>query len=123
MNKDLEIVIIEDESVYQKIDSDALTVLSCNLYFCNTLSIAVDLSKLIYPNMYIVDLGSLDRNVIWVIEELRKSEHCKDAVVIVLTASEDESMHAKAREAGANEVLFKPLEKGQLVSVVESFRT
>lgn len=122
MNKDLEIVIIEDESTDQKIDVDALTV-PCNLYFCNTLSLAVGLSKLIYPNVYIVDLGLPDGNVIWVIEQLRNSEYCKDAVVIVVTASKDKSMHARAIAAGANEVLFNPLEKGQLVSVIESFRT
>lgn len=67
----------------------------------------------------IVDLHLPDGDGIGLIEEMRES--CPGVPVVVLTISEDPEEHARAREAGAEEVLSKSDDLPEILAAVRRY--
>ncbi len=67
--------------------------------------------------MAIVDLYLADGEGIGLIDEMRGS--CPGVPVVVLTVSEDPAEHARAREAGADEVLSKAADLDEIVATIK----
>ncbi len=65
----------------------------------------------------IVDLYLADGEGIGLIDEMRGS--CPGVPVVVLTVSVDPAEHARAREAGADEVLSKAADLDEIVATIK----
>ena len=65
----------------------------------------------------VVDLYLADGEGIGLIDEMRES--CPGVPVVVLTISVDPAEHARAREAGADEVLSKAADLDEIVGTIQ----
>lgn len=72
------------------------------------------------PDLLIVDLGMPEVDGIELLEELRPAERLPYPLVVLVVSGEDRmsTRAARARAAGAAEVLEKPFNRAQLVAAV-----
>ncbi len=71
------------------------------------------------PDIIIVDLNMPVMNGVRFLRSLRDGLNI-DIPVIVLTTSDQEAVHAEAREAGADDVFVKPDTQDKLVAIVRT---
>jgi two-component system chemotaxis response regulator CheY len=76
-------------------------------------------AKMDEPDLIITDINMPNLDGFAMIRELRATEHFADKPIIALTAYGEEQLE-KAREAGANEALTKPMNLEELVELVNS---
>lgn len=117
--RDLQLVVVEDDPVYQEYYLGALQPLRCHLSFCHTLSLAVSLSEFVLPDAIIVDLFLPDGDGVKAITEILDQISAKVPYIIVVTGSTDEALHQRALKAGANKILVKPISESELISTLE----
>ncbi len=120
MNRDLKIIVVEDDPLYQAVYVDAISPLQCHLSFCYTISLAVELSVLINPDVIVVDLGLPDGDGTEAITNIRQKLSKNPPFVVVVTGSENPDRHQAALEAGANKVMVKPIDAEGLQNVLRS---
>ena len=73
------------------------------------------------PDLVLMDLGMPEVDGVEATKVIRRSEEVADVPIVALTGFGD-IVAAKAREAGCDLVLYKPLPFEILVSVIEDFR-
>jgi DNA-binding response OmpR family regulator len=76
-------------------------------------------AKMDRPDLIITDINMPNLDGFNMIRELRATEQFADTPIIALTAYGEEQL-GKAREAGANEAVTKPMNLGELVRLVNS---
>ena len=118
--KDLELIIVEDDPIYQGIYIEAIHGAKAHLTFCGTVSLAVSLCSLITPDVIIVDLGLPDGDGVEAIQKIRENDESASAYVIVATGSTNSDEHQRALDAGANKVLVKPIDSEDLQSTLQA---
>ena len=74
------------------------------------------------PDLIILDLMMPGMNGYEVIDYLRNQDNLPDIPILLVTANTSVN-HQQANEAGANEVLYKPLDIKQFLTKVELFNT
>ena len=108
--RDIELIIVEDDPIYQGIYAESIRGIDVHMSFCGTVSLAVSLFSLITPDAIIVDLGLPDGDGVDAIKEIINSSVAVAPYIIVATSSTDASHHQRAIEAGANKVMVKPID-------------
>lgn len=72
------------------------------------------------PDLVILDLHMPHMGGTEFIERLRAGDHPLDVMVLVLTADDDPETLDRARRAGADQVLTKPIDATELLAEVET---
>jgi len=72
------------------------------------------------PNIIILDLMMPEMNGYEVIDDLRHHQNLPNIPILLMTANQDVS-YEDARNAGANSLVYKPLDLTQFLEKVESF--
>ena len=70
------------------------------------------------PTLVLVDVNMPVMDGLALTRELRKDRALKDVPVLLLTGEKSEDLQRKGREAGANELLTKPLQAAELQAAV-----
>jgi len=70
------------------------------------------------PTLVLVDVNMPVMDGLALTRELRKDRALKDVPVLLLTGEKSEDLQRKGREAGANELLTKPLQAAELHAAV-----
>ncbi len=71
------------------------------------------------PDLAIVDINLPGGNGFTVMDRLSASPQCPDIPVILVTASEEEGLRAKARLHGASAFLEKPFSSSRLIEAID----
>lgn len=117
---DLEMIIVEDDPLYQSIYVDALRGFGAHLTFCNSVQLAASLFELISPDVIIVDLGLPDGDGVDAIARVRDNSDPHKPYIVVVTSSDDAHRHQQALNAGASKVLIKPIDAEEFQTVLRS---
>lgn len=72
-----------------------------------------------FPALVLLDLGMPKVDGIEVLEWIRSTPICEDLEVFVVTGRDDPTQFERAKRAGADRVIAKPVEAGKLRDVVE----
>lgn len=117
------ILIVEDDLQNQMI----YKILFSEKYFIQICSDGNEFDDAIKKDdfdLFIIDLAIPgNKNGIQIIQELKGMDAYKQAPVLVITAFAFRKDRIAALEAGATEVLIKPVPNNTMVKVVESFFT
>ena len=70
------------------------------------------------PTLVLADVNMPVMDGLTLTRELRKDRALKDVPVLLLTGEKSEDLQRKGREAGANELLTKPLQAAELQAAV-----
>jgi len=70
------------------------------------------------PTLVLADVNMPVMDGLALTRELRKDRALKDVPVLLLTGEKSEDLQRKGREAGANELLTKPLQAAELHAAV-----
>ena len=71
------------------------------------------------PDMIMLDIMMPDMDGFETLAEIKKNDALKDVPVVFLTADTESETVAKAKAAGALELLTKPFKKDELLELVE----
>lgn len=104
----MELIVVEDDPIQQGIYLEWLRSFDLQVSFCHTFASAVELLAVIAAQAVTVDLNLPDGDGIAVIEEIIKQDG-RTPYILVVTSSTNEAEHQRARDAGADEVLVKPI--------------
>ena len=114
MNRLAEIILVEDDPLYQELYTDELCTLGANIAYCSTIDQANLVATELPPDAIIVDIGLPDGDGVELIEGLLSKSYFQNTLVIVVTASNDSKQHERAISAGADRVITKPFEAGAI---------
>jgi two-component system chemotaxis response regulator CheY len=70
------------------------------------------------PTLVLVDVNMPVMDGLTLTRELRKDRTLKDVPILLLSGEKSEELRQKGREAGANELLTKPLQAAELHAAV-----
>lgn len=114
------ILIVEDTSFEQKLLAGIVSKLGFHYLICGNGLEAITLLK---EQHAVVDLMLLDLNMP-VIDGISTLGHCKahypDLPIIIVTSSEDADDLAQTEKWGADALIRKPVELGNMKTVIES---
>ena len=78
---------------------------------------ALEMFDEIQPEVVLVDLMMPGINGVETVRQIRATGY--DAPIIAFTATEDETIHQEAEDAGCDKVLLKPLRSSRLLAEIE----
>ena len=111
------LLIVEDDPIHQELYIDFLPGDS-QLMFCDRAFQAISLARLVMPAMIFVDLGLPGGDGIKVIEQLRQSISGPPPAILVVTGDTDPKRHQAALDAGAQQVVTKPMTEERLAEAI-----
>lgn len=82
---------------------------------------AVEVAHASLPAVILMDIGLPKWGGVAAIRDIRSDKKLRECPVVVVTAYDTPGMRLEALEAGANEVLAKPVDFDLLISVLEQF--
>ena len=109
----IELMVVEDDPIQQGIYLEWLRGFDLQVSFCHNFASVLGLSSLVSAQAVIVDLNLPDGDGVAAIEEIIKQAN-QAPYILVVTSSKNETEHQRARDAGANEVLVKPIKEEQM---------
>ena len=118
MNDAVEIIVVEDDPLYQTLYADELCAIEANVSYCSNLAAADLLIHDMPPDAIIVDLSLPDGDGTQIVEKLATSESGTPPMIIVVTAHTDAQRLAAVERAGAQRVITKPFEAGAIQSAL-----
>lgn len=119
-SKAKKILIADDEPDILEIVSYNLQKEGYDVYTAKDGQEALDMAKMLQPDLIILDIMMPHKTGIEVCATLRSLQAFKDTLIIFLTALNDESSHIKGLETGADDYVSKPISTKILVSRVNA---
>lgn len=119
-SKAKKILIADDEPDILEIVSYNLQKEGYDVYTAKDGQEALDMAKMLQPDLIILDIMMPKKTGIEVCATLRSLQAFKDTLIIFLTALNDESSHIKGLETGADDYVSKPISTKILVSRVNA---
>ena len=118
MNDAAEIIVVEDDPLYQTLYADELCTIEANVSYCSNIAAADLLINDMPPDAIIIDLGLPDGDGAGIVAKLANLDSGKRPLVIVVTADADAQRLAAVERAGAQRVISKPFEAGAIQSAL-----
>lgn len=119
-SKAKKILIADDEPDILEIVSYNLQKEGYDVYTAKDGQEALDMAKMLLPDLIILDIMMPKKTGIEVCAALRGLQSFQDTLIIFLTALNDESSHIKGLETGADDYVSKPISTKILVSRVNA---
>lgn len=118
MSEAVEIIVVEDDPLYQTLYADELCAIEANVSYCSNIATADLVISEMPPDAIIIDLSLPDGDGVQIIERLVKGESSPRPFIIVVTAETDPEKLEAVERAGAQRVISKPFEAGALQSAL-----
>lgn len=122
MQKNTKILLVEDDALVQLVHKHKFEKLGCQVDIASNGAEALQCYKKNLYDIAFVDIGLPDMTGNEVIQHIRKKEGGKKHMcVIALTAYSDDDNRKRARDAGADVVLSKPIADEELAKTLEKY--
>ena len=119
---DLNVLVVDDYIVNQKLTEAILELLECNVEVVSSGSEAIDLYKKNDFNAIILDILMDDVDGYEVTKQIRKLEKNKHPVkIIALTANASDKDKKKCLKAGMDDYIAKPIKGEEIETVLHKF--
>ena len=115
------ILIVEDHEDIAELIRDVLVKEGYQTLICGDGYQGVEFARKEQPDLIILDLMMPAGGGLFVLEKIKMSAYTKSIPVIVLTASKEPEMRAKAMEMGIDAFLEKPYDPQKLLVAVKGF--
>lgn len=120
-SKAMEVVIVEDDPIYQDLYLSIFEGVECYTSFASTLSEASQLCLKLRANIIIFDLYLPDGESFNLITKVRLRLEEQMPYIIVVTGALDEELEKRLLELGVDKVLNKPEGLTELKGILASF--
>lgn len=119
--KILKVLLVEDDKIVRYIHEKMLLELQCNVETCDQGQLAIDTFN--DHHILFVDIGLPDISGFEVIRRIRDKEKIikTNCSIIALTGYTGDEERTACLEAGANEVMNKPINKIQLTKILKQY--
>ena len=118
MSKGIRAIIVDDENDIVSVFSEYLSLKGIDVVAnAHNGQEAYDLYKKLNPDVILLDVKMPDFDGFYAIEKIYEFD--PDAKIIVITASITPSTELELRKANVSEVLFKPHEMDDVLTVIE----
>jgi CheY-like chemotaxis protein len=115
------ILVIDDQSVTRRLVTFALKPLNIEVLTAENASTALDIANQHAISLLLVDVNLPDMDGFRLIQELRKIPHTANIPIVSFTARNDPEDEARAHQAGAIDLLYKPFSMQELRDIVTKY--
>ena len=112
------VLVAEDSRTQRAYFADLLRAEGLDVHEAHDGRVALDLCRIIHPDLLILDLGLPRLSGEQVLERLRADRKIRATPVVVLTADERDATVAAVLDAGATDFLVKPVHASELLARV-----
>ena len=112
------VLVAEDSRTQRAYFADLLRAEGLDVHEAHDGRVALDLCRIIHPDLLILDLGLPRLSGEEVLERLRADRKIRATPVVVLTADERDATVAAVLDAGATDFLVKPVHASELLARV-----
>lgn len=120
MGKKLKVLIVDDDPSFTQLASHYLREAGYGVSSAADSMQGLMFAKRESPDVVLVDLQMPAGGGMTLLERLRANRSTEAIPLIMVTASRDEGLEAKAHERGAAGFLHKPVERESLLAAVEA---
>lgn len=125
MEKDMEkgkarILIVDDSKLERKLMAAYLTPHQYEVWEAPNGEMAQQIIEAYSPDLIILDLILEDKSGLEICRELKQREETRLIPIVMVTAYGDKQSRIEGLEAGADDFLIKPVDRGELVARVKS---
>lgn len=125
MEKDMEkgkarILIVDDSKLERKLMAAYLTPHQCEVWEAPNGEMAQQIIEAYSPDLIILDLILEGKSGLEICRELKQREETRLIPIVMVTAYGDKQSRIEGLEAGADDFLIKPVDRGELVARVKS---
>lgn len=113
------ILVIDDDPMVHQCTKSYLKHLGVHIYSAFNGNDGISLAQEILPNAIILDIQMPSMNGFEVLKELKLQPLTSGIPIILMTISEE---HNDSYEIGANDYLFKPIERDLLIKTIDKYR-
>lgn len=118
-NSGVEVIIVEADPKYQRLYKQCIK-LPASITFCNTLSEALILARVVRPDLVILDLHQSIEVGLSAIKRISKMYSTNPAKIIAVTSSRRQDVCELAAQAGANDVWVRRLTSTRIKKVISA---
>jgi DNA-binding response OmpR family regulator len=111
MNQDITILIIDDDSLMQKVIEASLIKDNYKLYFASDGESGLQAAREYMPDLILLDIVMPGMDGFEVCNRMRKDDLLLYIPVIIITALDDRDSKIQGLEAGADDYICKPFDK------------
>lgn len=119
-NKDIKILLVDDEPDILEIISYNLTAQGYTVFTANNGQKAIKKAQKEKPQLIILDVMMPEMDGIEACEQIRKIPELEDTIITFLTARGEDYSQVAGFEAGADDYITKPIKPKVLVSKIKS---
>jgi two-component system alkaline phosphatase synthesis response regulator PhoP len=119
-NKNIKILLVDDEPDILEIISYNLTAQGYNVFTANNGAKAIKKAKKEHPDLIILDVMMPEMDGIEACEQIRQIPELKHTLIAFLTARGEDYSQVAGFEAGADDYITKPIKPKVLVSKIKS---
>ncbi len=119
-NKDVKILLVDDEPDILEIISYNLTAQGYTVFTANNGQKAIKKAQKEKPQLIILDVMMPEMDGIEACEQIRKIPELEDTIITFLTARGEDYSQVAGFEAGADDYITKPIKPKVLVSKIKS---
>ena len=112
--KDLQVLVVDDSSVYRKLITDTLFYQPYSLLIAKNANEALELFAKHAPPIVLTDWMMPDLTGLELCQRIRSDSQSSYTYVILLTSMTEKDSVVKGLEAGADDYLTKPFDPGEL---------
>ncbi|MEA5476882.1 response regulator [Pseudanabaena galeata UHCC 0370] len=116
------ILVISDDPMIHQSTHSSLNHLGVSIYSSLSGENAMKLVYQILPDAIIVDMQTPSMRGWEMLKELKSQPLTSGIPIILLTISDNDETHQNY-EIGANDYLFKPIDRDRLISIIDKYRT
>lgn len=120
MSKNLNVLLVEDDTISQKIGKVIMRLLNNKVDIINTGEGAIDLVKQKHYDLIFMDVGLPDMNGLETSKQIRTMHNGKDCKIFALTAHLDKK-DVKEDRFGLNGILIKPLTTTTCANIISKY--
>ena len=114
LEKDLQVLVVDDSSVYRKLITDTLFYQPYSLLIAKSANEALELFAKHAPPIVLTDWMMPDLTGLELCQRIRSDSQSSYTYVILLTSMTEKDSVVKGLEAGADDYLTKPFDPGEL---------
>ena len=118
-NKDLSILIIEDDAVNQLFLETILSKRNYSLEIAPDGEEAIELVSALKPDLVLLDIGLPGKSGLDVAEYMKKNQELKDIPIICITAFRERDIIASLSALRVNKILIKPVNTEKIYAAID----